>query len=72
MQELATRLRQRNTEAKMDLELRLQTAEQEVKKLHTFDYIVVNQQQQIDRVISDIRAIITAEKFRVTPREYNL
>ena len=72
MPELITRLRKRNTESKTDFELRLKTAEQEIKKLPMFDYAVVNQQEQIDSVISDIRAIITAEKLRLTPREYNL
>jgi len=72
MQELITRLRKRNTESKTDFELRLKTAEQEIKKLPMFDYAVVNKQEQIDSVVSNIRAIITAEKLRVTPREYNL
>jgi len=72
MQELITRLRQRNTESKTDLDLRLKTAEQEIKKLPMFDYVVVNKQEQIDSVVSDIRAIITAEKLRVSSREYNL
>ena len=72
MPELITRLRQRNTESKTDFELRLKTAEQEIKKLPMFDYAVVNQQEQIDNVVSDIRAIITAEKLRLTPKEYNL
>ena len=72
MQELTARLRQRNTESKTDLDLRLKTANEEMKKLHSFDYIVVNKQEQIDSVVSDIKAIITAEKLRATPREYNL
>lgn len=72
MPELITRLRQRNTESKSELDLRLKTAEQEIKKLPMFDYAVVNKQEQIDSVVSDIRAIITAEKLRLTPREYNL
>lgn len=72
MQELNNRLRQRNTESRTDLNLRLQTAFDEMKKLHKFDYIVVNQPQRIDCVVSDIRAIITAEKLRLTPREYIL
>ena len=72
MPELITRLRKRNTESKTELDLRLKTAEQEIKKLPMFDYAVVNKQEQIDSVVSDIRAIITAEKLRVTPREYNL
>lgn len=72
LEELNNRLRKRNTESAADLNLRLQTAIDEMEKRHQFDYIVVNQPQRIDSVVSDIRAIITAEKLRLTPREYNL
>ena len=72
MQELTTRLRRRNTESQTDLDLRLQTAIEEIKSLHSFDYVVINRQQKIDSVVADIRAIITAEKLRLISREYNL
>ena len=70
--ELTTRLKLRNTETASDLSLRLKTAEEEIKELPIFDYAVVNRQGQIDQVVSDIKAIITAERLRVTPRKYNL
>ena len=72
MPELATRLKQRNTESAASLALRLKTAEEEVKKLPLFDFVVISKQDGIDQVISDISAIITAEKCRVTPREIKL
>ncbi len=72
MQELITRLRRRNTESETDLDLRLQTAIEEMKRMHSFDFIVINQQRKIDCVVADIRAIITAEKLRLISREYNL
>lgn len=72
MPELVTRLKQRNTESDSELALRLKTAEQEVKELGMFDYVVVSKRDQIDRVVSDIRVIIAAEKLRVTPREVRL
>jgi len=72
MPELITRLKQRNTESVPDLSLRLKTAAEEIKRLPMFDYVVVNKRGQIDRVASDIAAIITAEKLRVTPKEYDL
>lgn len=72
MPELITRLKQRNTESASELALRLKTAEQEVKELAMFDYVVVSQRDQIDRVVSDIKVIIAAEKLRVTPREVRL
>lgn len=70
--DLAARLKGRNSETASDLELRLKTVEEEMKELPMFDYVVVNEHGQIDRVISDIKAIITTEKLRVTPRECNL
>jgi guanylate kinase len=70
--ELLTRLKERDTESETDLALRLKTAEEEIKKLPMFDYVVANRQGQIDQVVSQIKAIIVAEKLRITPREYNL
>ena len=72
MEELAIRLKQRHTESPLDLALRTKTAEKELEQLHLFDYIVVNKQDEIDLAVSEIKAIITAEKCRVTPREITL
>jgi len=72
MEELATRLNQRHTESPFDLGLRLKTAEEEMKQLPLFDYVVVNKQDEIELAVSAIEAIITAEKHRVTPREISL
>jgi guanylate kinase len=67
MEELVTRLKQRHTESPFDLALRIKTAEEEIKQLPLFDYVVVNQRDKIDLAVSDIKAIITAEKCRVNP-----
>jgi len=72
MEELLVRLKQRHTELPSDLALRLKTAEEEMKQLPLFDYLVVNRWDEIDLAVSDIKAIITAEKCRVTPREIAL
>ena len=72
MEELAIRLKQRYTESPPDLALRVKTAEEEIKQLPLFDYVVVNKQDKIDLAVSDIKAIITAEKCRVAPREVTL
>ena len=72
MEELATRLKQRHTESPFNLALRMKTAEKEMKKLPLFDYVVVNRQDEIDLAISEIEAIITAEKRRAIPREIRL
>ncbi len=72
MGELAIRLKQRHTESSFNLALRLKTAEEEIKQLPLFDYIVVNKRDEIDLAVSALKAIITAEKCRVTPREISL
>jgi guanylate kinase len=72
MEELATRLKQRHTESPFDLTLRLKTAEEEMKKLPLFDYVVVNREAEIDLAVSAIEAIITAEKRRAIPMEISL
>jgi len=72
IEELVARLKQRHTESPFDLALRIKTAEEEIKQLSLFDYIVVNKQGEIDQTVSQIEAIIAAEKCRVTPREVAL
>jgi len=72
MEELVLRLKQRLTESPSDLDLRLKTAEEEMKQLPLFDYLVVNRWDKIGLAVSDIKAIITAEKCRVNPREITL
>ena len=69
MEELAMRLRQRYTESPSDIALRLKKAEEEKRQLNIFNYVVVNKWGKIDRAVSEIEAIITAEKCRVIPRE---
>ena len=69
MDDILVRLKQRHTESSDDLAVRLKTAEDEIKQLHLFDYVVINHWDEIDRAVSDIKAIIAAEKCRVTPRE---
>jgi guanylate kinase len=70
-QELIDRLTRRKTESEENLKLRIATAEEEMKTIGMFDYVAVNGHKCIDRVVDEIKAIITAEKMRVTPREYN-
>ncbi len=69
LEELILRLKRRHTETPFDLTLRIKTAEEEIEQLPTFDYVVVNKRDEIDLAVSQIKAIITAEKCRVTPRE---
>ncbi len=68
MEEVVSRLKQRHTESSFDLALRLDTAEEEIKRLPLFDYVVWNKRGEIDQAVLEIEAIIRAEKCRVNPR----
>jgi guanylate kinase len=68
MEELAARLEKRETESEADLALRKEVAYQEMESLPIFDYMVINQRDQVDQAVAQIDAIITAEKCRVIPR----
>lgn len=72
MEEIITRLKERRTESAFDLALRIKTASEEIKQLPRFDYVVTNKRDEIDLAVSDIKAIITAEKCRVNPRKIAL
>lgn len=65
--ELRCRLEARKDEAQ-DMELRLQTAVDELARVEEFDYKVVNSDGNLERTIASIDAIITAERRRVAPR----
>jgi guanylate kinase len=69
LEELKDRLTQRHTESAFDLSLRIKTAEEELKQLYLFDYLVINHRDEIDRAVGDIDAIIHAEKCRLVPRD---
>ena len=68
MEDLNKRLKQRETESSIDLEVRIKAAEKEMNSLSMFDYVVVNHRDGIRQAISQIESIITAEKCRVKPR----
>jgi len=54
------------------MERRIKTAEEEVRQLYLFDYVVLNWRDQVDIAARDVESIINAEKCRVSPREINL
>ena len=62
---LVHRLRQRKTETEGQLAMRIATARQEQKKVSAFDYLVVNQEGELDETCRTIAAIIKAEKCRI-------
>jgi len=69
-EELQARLRQRESETATDLKRRIETADEEMKQLPLFDYVVVN--DTVDQAVAKIDAMITAEKCRANPRVVEL
>jgi guanylate kinase len=68
VEELENRLRRRRSESSEDLALRLERSKEEIKSLPLFDYVITSHQNKLGEVISQIDAIIAAEKRRVKPR----
>ncbi|MCS6848236.1 MAG: guanylate kinase [Anaerolineae bacterium] len=63
--ELIRRLTERKTESPDGLKLRIATAREEMKRIHEFDYVVVNRAGRQDEAVDQIVAIVTAERCRV-------
>jgi guanylate kinase len=72
MKELEKRLKRRRSESLEDLAIRLEKAKEEIKSLPLFDYVITSRQNKLDEVVSQIDAIIIAEKCRVKPRAVKL
>ncbi len=72
VEELEKRLRRRRSESTKDLALRLERAKGEIESLPLFDYVITSHPNKLDEVISQIDAIIAAEKRRVKPRTVKL
>jgi guanylate kinase len=67
-EELERRLRARGEDSPEQLKERLIIAGEEMKRLAEFDYAVVNRDEELDRAVDDVIAIIRAEHCRVKPR----
>jgi guanylate kinase len=70
--ELVGRLQKRGTEDPDSLAIRLATYEKEMRAAASFDYIVINRDDQLDATVDAIQAILLAEKSRVSPRHVKL
>ncbi|MCB9419550.1 MAG: guanylate kinase [Ardenticatenaceae bacterium] len=64
-EELVTRLTKRKSETPEDLNLRIATARQEMKRIQEFDYWVVNRASQHEEAVQHILSIIDAAHCRV-------
>jgi guanylate kinase len=67
-EELVQRLRARGGDSPEQLQKRIATAREEMKRLPEFDYVVVNRDGELDQAVDDVVAIIKAEHCRVQPR----
>jgi guanylate kinase len=72
LEALEDRLKRRCSESSQDLALRLAKAEEEIRMLPIFDYVITSDHDKLDDVVSQIDAIVTAEKCRVEPRTVKL
>lgn len=70
--ELEQRLRSRGGDSLEQVERRITTAREEMKRLSEFDYAVINRHNALDEAVDDVLAIIRAEHCRVDQREVNL
>jgi guanylate kinase len=67
-QELLERLRRRHTESPQQLQVRLETALEEMRHIPEFDYVILNRENKLDETVDVALQIIAAEKHRVRPR----
>jgi guanylate kinase len=70
--EMVKRLKDRKSDSPEGINLRIATAKQELKRIHEFDYVVVNPECQLDKAVDTILAIIEAEHHRVNHRKVTL
>lgn len=70
--ELLSRLTRRAAENSEDVELRIATANEELKRIAEYDYVVVNKEDRLDETVDTIIAIIRAEHARTQHRKVRL
>ncbi|MCA9960147.1 MAG: guanylate kinase [Anaerolineales bacterium] len=62
---MVQRLRERRSETAEDLQLRIATARQELKRISEFDYCVVNAHSAQQKAVKQILSIMEAERCKV-------
>lgn len=63
---LERRLRKRKTESEERIQARLRRAQDEIKHLHIYRYVVINQEGRASEAVDQMRSILTAEACRLT------
>jgi guanylate kinase len=67
LEDLFQRLLHRKTDGENVVLRRIRTAANELTTVHQFDYVVFNEEDQLDRTLDSIMAIVEAEQLRVNP-----
>ncbi len=68
LDELIPRLEARGTETPDEREIRLKTAEREMRHVDEYDYVIVNHRDRLHDALANLVSIIQAERLRVHPR----
>jgi len=71
-EDLHQRIRGRKADTKKDVGLRMGMLAEELKCLDLFDYAVVNRNNDLDKTVTTVKAIISAEKCRVNKRSVTI
>ncbi len=70
--ELVKRLASRGTETEAAFQRRVQQAREELRQLTEYDYLVINRQGGLCCAVEQTRAIITAERLKIHPRDIQI
>ena len=70
LEELKSRIVGRGTETQEEIEKRFSCAFEEINQIVNYDYFIVN--EDIEKLVSDVEAIICAEKNKVTRYKNNI
>ena len=71
-EELIERLRRRQTESEGQLRYRIRVAQDEMRRIGEFDYIVINHESELGKTVDQVLYIIAAEHCRVQQRDVKL
>ena len=71
-EELVARLKARKTDPPDQLQLRIATSRQEMRRVKEFDYVVINHDDCVGDAVNDVLAIVRAEHLRTHQRVVNL
>ncbi|SJZ31007.1 guanylate kinase [Selenihalanaerobacter shriftii] len=63
LKELESRIYKRGTDSQESIEVRMENASKEMKKVEDYDYIIVN--DEIEKAVKKLKAIIIAERCKV-------